>query len=170
MVVQYKLNCPVGMLHSISQRNISLQSTHTYIHARFKNILPLPALVHHCINFRFALIRKCFAPIHGFVSLMIKLHRPNETITLAKKDFHIFFFFFTRSGNVACANRRRVRIIERNSKDRKRTVTSDEKEQRILRRRKMGDPLGTCEGRRREERGEWCGISSTMKLDPDTVL
>lgn len=63
MVVQYKLNCPVGMLRPISQRNISLQSTHTYIHAWFKNILPLPALVRHYVNFRFALIRKCFAPI-----------------------------------------------------------------------------------------------------------
>jgi hypothetical protein len=53
-----------------------------------------------------------------------------------------------------------VHIIERNSKDRKRIVTSREKEQRILRGRKMGDSLdmGACAGaeegrggKRREE-------------------
>lgn len=94
--------------------------------------------------------------------------KTTSPIILAKERY----IFYEIGQCWTCPNRRRVHIIERNSKDRKRIVTSREKEQRILRGRKMGDSLdmGVRAGEGRGERRMMRNIVVTMKLDPDTVL
>lgn len=98
MVVQYKLNCPVGMLHSISQRNISLQSTHAYISIHgsktFYHYRHLFAIALISVLRSYGNVSRRFA---DFVSLMIK---PHHREALAKR----MTFFFTRSSNVTCPN------------------------------------------------------------------